>query len=257
MNLEELMDEIETREKTKKFFYDKYNTAVNDLEEIKQIKENSSLFDKSVIYIISELVSIKENKYYVPFIIRRVEKDFVYDGLGLFRKKLYRYRSSDYIFIDTKDNLESLSDQKEIVNYVSNMLHFSDDKNLFVSQSYVSEAFLPSEKIKDALRFYVCDFNKDDKERKIRFLALNGPKKNDKYCDGSIIFVRNCFKDFNYVFTFIEHLFDLQVQNNGRQLTNLEMQLELNDFLESEKQKEVKASKVKVRKIKKPNNNKS
>lgn len=61
--------------------------------------------------------------------------------------------------------------------------------------------------------------------------------RNDKYPEA---------KDF------INYLFELQVQNNGKHLNYAEMKRALNDFLESEKQKEVKTSEVKVRKIKKP-----
>ena len=257
MNSKELMNELEKRKKIKEIAVKKYNTAVNDLQKIKQIIKNSSLFDKNVIFIISELVSIKENKYYVPFIIKNVKRELVYDRQGLFRKKLYRYLYKDYIFIDTKDNFDLLSNQKEMANYVADKLFFDDNTNLFVADSYTSEVFDHSEKEKDALGYHVCDFMKDDKERKITFFDLCDEKKRDIFCDGCTVFVRNCFKNFDYVSIFIEHLFDLQVQNNGNQLTDLDMQLELNDFLESEKPKEGKTSKVKVRKIKKPNNKES
>ena len=62
--------------------------------------------------------------------------------------------------------------------------------------------------------------------------------------------------NYPYINDFIEYLFELQL-NNGKHLNYEEMQKALNDFLESEKQKEVKTSKVKVRKIKKPINKES
>ena len=252
MNLNEIMNELYSREDIANIMANKYCDAKRNVEEIKQIIEKASTFNMNVIKFITELISIKENKLYTSFGIVRVIRE------PYRRKKLidrqYKYKEYSCAFVTLEEEFKQLDNQEKLKSYFEKAAFFSDITYLGHLYSYES---VSSEKTDDYYDIY--DFDMFDKTKNVIFYNVLDKKYDISHFNShdDYMQVTNHFNWCEYVKNFIEYLFDLQVQNDGKQLTYEEMKKALNDFLELEKQKEVKASKVKVRKIKKPNNKES
>jgi len=164
----------------------------------------------AICKILADLASIYEDKNYVPVKFRTQPK------------QNYKY-CDDYYVIDAskRDTYKELQDIDTLTyedGFVvgSSLFNKSDEEN---NEHIIEMGFL-IDRINNKLNL-PYDYRIIQDINKIYYY----------------IYSLTSFSGREYIKDFIIHLFDLQVENNGKQLTYEEMQVALNDFLELEKDK--------------------
>ena len=187
-------------------------------EKLLDFVNRCAIFNETIIFYISQLLSYKHKKLFLPFTYKR-------------------YNGSSSMDIETI--YVGISSDENIINFMGSK---SDNIDEFFKQKLGYELFLKStdivehdEKNKNGIiNNYQYHDGKNDRNKIIfSFLLKNYGIKNSYPVTISLY----NFEDYSYVQDYISYLFDLQVQNNGKQLSDDEMFNALNDFLELEKNK--------------------
>ena len=183
-----------------------------------EILKKSARFDESLVFLIAELMTYKEDYPYSPFIYEESEvflgTNFKNSNVGI---------ASDDIISDYMDNNIVINN-----DFFDNKLGFI----VFEKESVVVENEIEN-KIID---FY--DFKETEsypREISFDFVLKNFNIKNYR--------TNYEFEDFEYVQDYISYLFELQLKNNGRHLTYDEMDQALDEFLELENEQKLSLNK--------------
>ena len=204
MNSEELLYKLDIA----KDEYDKLLELIRKEKiknaELKRLLKSSLTFRTfDIIQIIADLLTIKENNSFGPIIYN---KGVEFNG---FRK----------VAISISKDFADKKAERKYAKYL---------KSVDPSENYIDIYYNAMCKCGPNLeKLYYITFDK----------LLDKYDLFDDYALDSTILCHTDFKNYEYVNEFIEYLFDLQVQNDGRQLTYEKMQKALNDFLELEKDK--------------------
>lgn len=216
MNSEELKNRLEDIKKQMRSF------KRLEIEEhrLSEIYHSSMFFNiEDIIMILARLIELVEKKKYYPVV---VEEAFTSEIHGYFTGD----KARNYAIVHADNWDEAFS---KITDYIHSSLINLDDDNPIVIGAVLYNTYQKT------------TFNHDG-------LDITFKRLLDKYSDGNKKKYEKCcqedFRKYEYVNDFIEYLFDLQVQNNGRHLTYDEMQVALNDFLKLEKDKPKTKSRV-------------
>lgn len=220
MNTKKLFDELnETRAKISRIKLEK--AKLFELEkkekELWKILIRSTMFDKKIIWTISELMSRIEKEEYSPFRLEYKNKETLIEYIGVTECKN----------ITEMKNVES-------IDKLSNKYIIVADEAHYIKKRH-GDNYCYAVPIYDVLELS-GSAKRDNKHHifaksNILFkFILDGI--NAIYPFSDIAGYSTCeFLEHKYVRDFIEYLFDLQVQNNGKQLSYDEMQVALNDFI--------------------------
>lgn len=220
MNTKKLFDELnETRSRISKI--KEGEAKLFELEkkekELWKILVRSSLFDKKIIWTISELMSRIEKEDYVPFRLKYKNKKTL----------------TEYIGITEYKNIIEMNDPKSIDKLPNKYIIVTDEIHYIEKRQGDNYCY--------AVPIYnVSELSGSDKrdnqhhtfaKSNILFkFILDGI--NAIYPFSDIASYSICeFSEHKYVRDYIEYLFDLQVQNNGKQLSYDEMQGVINNFI--------------------------
>ena len=186
-------------------------------EKLLDFVNRCAIFNETIIFYISQLLTYKHKEELYPFTYKR------YNGSSMDIETIY----------------VGISSCENIINFMRSK---SDNIDEFFKQKLGYELFLKStdivehdKKNKNGIinHYPYHDCKKDGKKIIFYFLLKKFGIKNTYPVTISLY----DFEDYSYVQDYISYLFDLQVQNNGRQLTDDEMFNALNDFLSKEKDK--------------------
>ena len=217
MNSKELINKLkEIEEKQKELKYE-----IRSLEKLKEDiyghLNRYAVFDESIVVLISQLMSKKENREYIPFIYRTISIPFVDSKSDI---------ESKYVGITDKNNIERFiesTDAEELFKDKLGYEVFFRDSDVRRNQQDRNNAFVD---------YYEIPKKKDRTLITFEFLldgfgaAKHGyPVRVSKYN----------FEDYTYVQDFVKYLFELQIKNNGSRLMYEQMNASLNEFLELEK----------------------
>ena len=182
-----------------------------------------AIFDESIIFSISDLLSYKERERFMPIIYKKIRQCGCYPP---------RYSEDTFIGIAPDRNITEfiMSKSENIDRFLGLGLGYE------IYQRSVGE--VTEYKYDDArwiIKDYnLCDYEKNDKRTiSFGFLLNNFELKHSMPTS----FSHYDFIDYPYVQDFIIYLFNLQVQRHGKRLTCEEMHKALNDFLVLEETK--------------------
>lgn len=175
--------------------------------ELRQILKSSLSFRTfDVVHVLADLISIKENNSYGLLIYNKKTELNNYRNIAIAISKYFGSNKAERKFAKSLKNIDESQDY--IIIYYSDMCRCDKKLNRLEYMTFTSL------------------LNKYD---------LFNEYYGKYYYNESKISCNNCFEEFPYINFFIEYLFDLQVQNNGKHLTYEEMQIALNNFLELNK----------------------
>ena len=198
------------------------HTVTTKEHDLQNFINQCAVFDGSIIFYISQLLSHKEGNAYAPIIYKKYRKCGCYPP---------SYAEDTYIGISTEEN---------VINFIRTG---SENVDIFLNLKLGYEIFQKSvgpitEFGYDTggwiINYYnYCDYEKDDKKMiTFGFILNNYGIRNSL----PAVYSRYNFQDYPYVQDFIIHLFNLQVQNNGRTLKSGEIIQALNNFLDLEEE---------------------
>lgn len=201
--------------------------------ELIDLIKRSAIFDESIIFFISKLISMKEQKNFIPFIYKRYRQCGCYP-------KLY----------DEEINI-GMASETNIIEFMKN----EDNKldkfflqklgyELFERNRYLVSSIKDNENT--IIGYYDYNVSRDNEER-ITFKFLLNNYGIDSLFPYSVILSRYDFDDYHYVKDFINYLFDLQLQNNGKQLNSEEMHNAMNNYCEKESVRTLKRTNNKLK----------
>lgn len=207
MNSKELFDKLEvSSEKCDELLELIEIEKIKNYELRELVKSSLSFRTFDTVQILADLISIKENDSYGVLVSNKNTDLRGYRNVAIAISNYFGSSRAERKFAKSRKKLDDSQDY--IIIYYSDMCHTDKDLNRLEYMTFRS------------LR------NKYDLFNEYNGNTIYGVPNISCYND---------FVDYSYVYDFIEYLFDLQVQNNGKQLIYEEMQKALNDFLELEK----------------------
>ena len=219
MNSKQLIEQINETDK----LVEEYFEIIKKNKELKEIFIKSAFFNGShIATIISKLVSEKEGSTYIPV------------HLGTYNR-----------FKEGKPYLYGIAKQEKAMDFAGYNNNDEDNERLFLNDSFIPfGTFLMYKDYKNPITFD-CIFNK-----------ANIPVRIFADSSNEVIFSENkeyygikCLSKFNdrdYVNDYLELLFNIRVEQKGRELSYNEMDAALKYFLNKEKEENKKLTKVKV-----------
>ncbi len=218
MNLQDAKERIKKLEVREVKLKQALASAKSAKDDIITLLKLSSIFDESLIQIISELITTKEQEKYVPFIYNKYNSFFASSAHSSVNSCV-GIAKEEYIpkFMQT-DAIDNLFKQ----GYGYNMICINTE--------------VVETKVEDTTTYVsLYDLNKEYSNKFFTFKFLL--KEID---ESEMLYpVRICetdFENFNYVQEFIRHIFDLQVQRCGSRLKYDELKEEMKKFLLSGKE---------------------
>ena len=193
--------------------------------ELSSFINRCAIFDESVIYYITVLLSYKENKAFVPFIYKIIIPDFASYTKDI---ETLHVGIAEGVYLT---RFKGRYDFGTLFQQEFGFKIFKTDVRFIKYNADHSEAYNREEYI----RVYYGNREVPEKSKKITFEFLLAEYGIENTYPVEVSHYN--FEDYSYVQDYISYLFELQVQNDGRQLTYEEMQRALNDFLELEKDK--------------------
>ena len=221
-DLKEQLDKLMIERKN---LHDQIENNRKNQVELCNLINKSAIFDETIIFNIAQLLSYKdERKPFVPFTYKRYTIAF---GENL---------EEIYIGIAPDNN---------IISFIRNG---NDSINDFFKSNLGFEIFKKKADIVDLadkegiINFYNFYDGENDRSKIIFEFLLDDYNIKNSYPTAAIPVSLCNFEDYEYVRDYISYLFELQLKNNGRQLSNDEMHQALNDFLELGEEKVKKLS---------------
>ncbi len=219
---EEVKNKLESLRYKREILQEKIEYNNKKQVALSNLINRSAIFDENIIYRIAWLLTEKDdhkdgNIRYLPFTYSRRKNIMGFEGEDLFvgiatDKNILEFinSKSDNLddFFNSKRGYELFKKRSEVVEDPV------QDRIIMLNIIYDTE--------RDKIVF---DFLLDDYNIKNRYNHLIASALYD-------------FKDFEYVQNFIRYLFELQLRKNGNQLSPIEMDEALNDFMYSEEKKE-------------------
>ena len=178
-----------------------------------------AVFDESLIQVISELLSIKEEESFVPFMYKRYTGIFT-NGSCSVENDCIGIAKSEYLPMFTQtDNKEKLFNQKYGYDMICVNTELLEDEKEVVDNS---------------VREYNLDNDYSKKVFTFEFLLDEIGSVSSAY---PICICKSNFDKYDYVQNYIRYIFDLQVQKSNMRLDYDEMKKAMNDYLQLEKNK--------------------
>lgn len=183
-----------------------------------------AIFDESIIFSISELLSYKEGKQFIPIIYKKFRQCSYYPSM---------YSEDIFIGIALEENVMDFVRNKS--ENIDRFLGLGLGYEIYQRTSGPVTKYRYGDTEKWIIKDYnLCDYEKSDKkEISFDFLLNFFDIKNQ--LPASLSYYD--FIDYPYVRDFIIYLFNLQVQHAGKKLTYEEMHKALNDFMAVEETK--------------------
>ena len=209
MNSEELKNRLSEIKKE----MSSYNKLKEEKQKLSEIYISSIYFNIiDIIRVLTRLIELKEKKKHYPIVTEEP-----------FRSEIHGYFTGDKIqtfAIVQADNYDEAF--AKLTDYTHSSLINSGNDNIIIIGGILYNTYQRNV------------FNSDELNITFKSLidkyTIDGEKDFSKCC-------KNTFDKHKYVNNFIEYLFDIQVQNNGKHLTYEEMQEALNNYLNLEKNK--------------------
>ena len=209
MNSEELKNRLSEIKKE----MSSYNKLKEEKHKLSEIYISSIYFNIiDIIRVLTRLIELKEKKKHYPIVTEEPV-----------RSEIHGYFAGDKIqtfAIVQADNYDEAF--AKLTDYTHSSLINSGNDNIIIIGGILYNTY------------HRNVFNSDELNITFKSLidkyTIDGEKDFSKCCE-------NTFDKHKYENNFIEYLFDIQVQNNGKHLTYEEMQVALNNYLNLEKNK--------------------
>lgn len=219
----ELIEAFNNIREEKKEIKKKLKTVSIKESELNYFINQCAIFDESIIFAISQLLTYKEGKRFMPIIYKKFRHCCCYPPM---------YSEDTFIGIAPDENITDfvMSKSDNIDRFLGLGLGYEiyhKSTGNITEYKYDTAGWI--------INYYnFCDYERDDKNFiTFAFLLNNFGIRNA--CQTT--YSRYDFYDYEYVQNFIIYLFNLQVQNKGRILTYDEIHKALNDFLALEENK--------------------
>lgn len=213
MNLEESLKKIKELEIREQELKGELNSIKVESDNLSTLLNICAIFDESLIQVISELMSIKEQEHYIPFMYKNYSSVFV---------------DADYVVQNTcigitkKENLSIFKENRNPEELFQNKYGYA--------MLCLETELIGGEKEEDNSYIGVYDISKDSSRKLFTFEFL---LKDFDAPTGGYPF-RICkynFDEFSYIKDYVRNLFDMQIQRRGKKLNYEEMQKVMYDFI--------------------------
>ena len=219
MNLKETMNRIKEMENRECELKEELISLENERTDMITRLNLCAVFDESLIQVISELLSIKEEENFVPFMYKSYTGIFT-NGAYSVENDCIGIAKSEYLpMFNQTDNKEKLFNQKYGYDMICVNTELLEDEKEVVDNS---------------VREYNLDNNYSKKVFTFEFLLDEIGSVSSAY---PIRICKSNFDEYDYVQNYIRYIFDLQVQKNNMRLDYDEMKKAMNDYLQLEKNK--------------------
>ena len=214
---EELTERFNNLKNEKKELNNKL--LINSTKEynLKHFINQCAIFDESIIFPISQLLSYKENNQFMPIIYKKIRQCGCYPPM---------YSEDIFIGIAPDRNITEfiMSKRENIDRFLGLGLGYE------IYQRSVGEV---TKYVYDDAGWIIKDYTTSDYEKNDRRTITFSFLLNNFEIEHSA--PTSCshydFIDYPYVQDFVVYLFNLQVKHHGKRLNYEEMQKALNDFL--------------------------
>ena len=191
----------------------------NEREDIITRLNLCAVFDESLVQIIAELLSVKEEENYTPFMYKSYTS-ILANGAYSVENDCIGITKKEYLpMFNQAKNKEKLFDQKYGYDMICVNTELLEDER---------------EEADTSVREYNLDNNYSKRLFTFEFLL------NEIGTEASAYPVRICksnFEEYSYIQDYIRYIFDLQVQSSAMRLSYEEMKKAMNDYLELTKKK--------------------
>lgn len=212
MNLEDTLKKIKELDMREQELKRKLNDTKEESDDLFTLLNTCAIFDESLIQVIAELMSIKEQEDYIPFMYKNYSSVFV---------------DADYVVQNTcigitkKENLSMFKENKNTEelfqeNYVYDMICLKTE-------------VVNKEKDNSYIGIYDISRNYDRKAFTFEFLLKDFDVLTEGY---PFRICKYSFDEYSYIQEYIRRLFDLQIQRKGKKLNYEEMKKVMFDFID-------------------------